>query len=72
MSQPTSEQSNARDAASGATIEADMLKTLAEPGAGHKLAVITLALVFGWGAIAYIHQLHIGLAATVARPPAKR
>jgi molybdopterin-containing oxidoreductase family membrane subunit len=50
--------------ASSLTVEKDMLATMAPPGILHKILVISLACVVGWAAIAYVHQLRIGLAAT--------
>jgi len=64
MSPATPDNSEASRASKAATLEADMVATLGAPGAGHKVAVITLALVFAWGLVAYVHQLRIGLAAT--------
>jgi molybdopterin-containing oxidoreductase family membrane subunit len=52
------------NSASSLTVEKDMLSAMAPPGILHKLLVISLACVVGWAAVAYVHQLRIGLAAT--------
>jgi Ni/Fe-hydrogenase subunit HybB-like protein len=45
-------------------VERDMLASLGPPGVAHKSLVIGLVLIVAWAVVAYIHQLHIGLAAT--------
>jgi Ni/Fe-hydrogenase subunit HybB-like protein len=46
------------------TVERDMLATMGPPGVAHKSLVIGLVLVVAFAAVAYVHQLRIGLAAT--------
>jgi len=59
---PENSAKNARSG--GSDVAKDILATLGPPGMGHKAFVISLALLVVWGAVAYVHQLRIGLAAT--------